>query len=309
MYVDGYGIPSTHPDAPAPPRPPARLTHPRRPSKPPEKGLLLDLLISFRVYDPDGDQEDTLPEGREELAAGEAGFRGGARGDGGGAAGLSDGSPAARREELEAMAAAAAPGGLAARPRRSVDGGGGGIAPLGHPLLAAGGGGGRAAAGEGGASVGFPGQPEARGGGGVADNTVGGGHGGPAGVGAVAAPAADGWGLQGGAREPSGSAGRNGDAGVDGSPTEGVGGDGGRGRGRGRRYFGLLSRDEWISASSSRVEKLNSRAPWKNSWTAEAPVNDRDDPYMTEDGNHLVFAVPRAPVDGAPCLVSEGSGV
>ncbi|CAN0373035.1 unnamed protein product, partial [Ectocarpus sp. 8 AP-2014] len=72
----------------------------------------------------------------------------------------------------------------------------------------------------------------------------------------------------------------------------------------GRRYFGLASRDEWISASSSRIEKLNSRAPWKNSWTEEAPVNDKEDPYLTEDGSHLVFAVPRAPVDGAPCLVA-----
>ena len=35
----------------------------------------------------------------------------------------------------------------------------------------------------------------------------------------------------------------------------------------------------------------------------QAPVNDKDDPYMTDNGQ-LVFAVPRAPVDGGPCLVS-----
>lgn len=35
----------------------------------------------------------------------------------------------------------------------------------------------------------------------------------------------------------------------------------------------------------------------------QAPVNDKDDPYLTDDGQ-LVFAVPRAPVDGGPCLVS-----
>lgn len=32
-------------------------------------------------------------------------------------------------------------------------------------------------------------------------------------------------------------------------------------------------------------------------------MNDKDDPYLTDDGQ-LVFAVPRAPVDGGPCLVS-----
>lgn len=117
-------------------------------------------------------------------------------------------------------------------------------------------------------------------GGGVAEAVVDG----------VAAPAAGGWGLAGGRRVAGGS------------DNVGGGAEGGR---RGRRYFGLASRDEWISASSSRIEKLNSRAPWKNSWTEEAPVNDKEDPYLTEDGSHLVFAVPRAPVDGAPCLVSQ----
>ncbi|CAM9626333.1 unnamed protein product, partial [Laminaria digitata] len=73
---------------------------------------------------------------------------------------------------------------------------------------------------------------------------------------------------------------------------------------RAHRYFGLPSRDEWIFASDSRIEKLNSRAPWENSWTEEAPVNDKDDPYLAEDGQ-LVFAVPRAPVDGGPCLVAN----
>lgn len=33
-------------------------------------------------------------------------------------------------------------------------------------------------------------------------------------------------------------------------------------------------------------------------------MNDSDDPYLTDDGK-LVFAVPRAPVDGAPNLVSR----
>lgn len=248
------------------------------------------------MYDPDGDQEEILPE-RHGGFAGEAGNQGHGVGDGGeeGAAGGAHASPAARREELEAMAAAAAPGGLAARPRRSVGGGGGGggVAPLDHPSLAAGvegrdGDGGAAAVGDGGALAGFPGQPDAGSGG--ADNAVAGGGGGrDAVVDAVAAPAADGWGLAGGG-EPSG---------------DGGGGGGGGSRRRGRRYFGLLSRDEWIPASSTRIEKLNSRAPWKNSWTEEAPVNDRDDPYLTEDGSRLVFAVPRAPVDGAPCLVSD----
>ena len=272
-----------------------------------DKGL--DLLVSFRVYDPDGDQEETLPERYEELA-GEAGSNRnhGAGDDGGevGIAGLPYASPTARQEELEAMAAAAAPGGLAARPPRSASGGGGGgggVVPLDHPLLAAGDGDGAAAAGEGSGLVGFPGQPGVGGGvDGVNHNAVGGGGGREAGIDAVAAPAADGWGLAGGGGEPVGG-------GADGNGDHRGGGGDGRGRGvgrrRGRRYFGLLSRDEWISASSSRIEKLNSRAPWRNSWTEEAPVNDRDDPYLTDDGNRLVFAVPRAPVDGAPCLVSD----
>ncbi|CAM9750665.1 unnamed protein product, partial [Sphacelaria rigidula] len=34
------------------------------------------------------------------------------------------------------------------------------------------------------------------------------------------------------------------------------------------------------------------------------PVNDIDDPYLTADGK-LVFAVARAPVDGAPFLVDN----
>lgn len=258
------------------------------------------------MYDPDGDQEETLPDMHGELSS-----QGDGDGDGGGngdedAAGLSHASPAARREELEAMAAAAAPGGLAARPRHSAaGGGGGGVAPLDHPLQAdergghrdAGGGGG-GAAGEGGLA-GFPGRPDAEDGAvGAAGSAFGGRGAADVGVDAVAAPAADGWGLAG--RGESGGAGG-------GDPVDGDegGGRGGGGRRRGRRYFGLLSRDEWISASSSRIEKLNSRAPRKNSWTEEAPINDMDDPYQTEDGIHLVFAVPRAPVDGAPFLVSD----
>lgn len=261
------------------------------------------------MYDPDGDEEETLPERHGELA-GEAGGDGEGGEQGTAGSGLPYASPVARQEELEAMAAAAAPGGLAAQPRRPASGGGGGgVAPHDHPLLAAGVGDGAAAAAVAGES-GSPGQqPDAEGGvDGVADNAVAvGGRNAAAGVEAVAAPAADGWGLAtGGGGELSGgtgSAGVNGDHGG-GGPAEGGGGGGGGGRRRGRRYFGLLSRDEWIPASSSRIEKLNSRAPWKNSWTEEAPVNDRADPYLTEDGSHLVFAVPRAPVDGAPCLVS-----
>lgn len=231
---------------------------------------VLDLLISFRVYDPDGDQEEPLPE-RHEAAAGEA--RHGGPAATASAARVLYSSPAARREEIEAMAAAAAPGGLAAHPRRAA-----GIAPL-DPLRAA-------VGGQGGA-----------GGGGDA------GEGRPDDAGAIAAPAAGGWGLTGG-RESGGVDGSDGGGGGHAAGRGGAG-EGGGGVGMGQRYFGLMSRDEWISASSSRIEKLNSRAPWKNSWTEEVPVNDKDDPYLTEDGAHLVFAVPRAPVDGSPCLVSD----
>lgn len=35
----------------------------------------------------------------------------------------------------------------------------------------------------------------------------------------------------------------------------------------------------------------------------QCPVQDTDDPYATPDGR-LIFAVSRAPVDGAPFLVS-----
>lgn len=67
----------------------------------------------------------------------------------------------------------------------------------------------------------------------------------------VAAPAAGGWSLSGG----------------------GDGGGGDREDNDDRyRYFGMSFRDEWISASSSRIEKLNSRAPWKNSWTEEVRI-------------------------------------
>ncbi|CAM9236271.1 unnamed protein product, partial [Ectocarpus fasciculatus] len=203
-----------------------------------DKGL--DLLVSFRVYHPDGDKEEALLPETHEILAGETGQ------DPGNAAGTLDASPAARREEAEAMAAAAAPGGL------------GGDAAGGRVLA----------------------EPLGAEGGGVAEAVVDG----------VAAPAAGGWGLAGGR------------GGAGGSDNVGEGAEGGR---RGRRYFGLVSRDEWISASSTRIEKLNSRAPWKNSWTEEAPVNDKEDPYLTEDGSRLVFAVPRAPVDGAPCLVAN----
>lgn len=73
---------------------------------------------------------------------------------------------------------------------------------------------------------------------------------------ALAAPVAGGW-LLGGKRVAVKSG--DGDTG---------GAEGGRVRG-GRRFFGLPFRDEWISATSNRIEKLNSRAPWKHSWTEE----------------------------------------
>lgn len=272
--------------------PPCPLFPTRATARKPHKEQ--DLLISFRVYDPDGDQEEPLPE-RHDASAGVAGQRGAAAtADAAGASLFA--STVASRDEAEAMAAAAAPGGLAARPPRAP-----GIAPLEPPRAAAGGGeggarggggGGGGEAGEGGGGLaGFPGRPHMEGGvRDAADAAVGVGPG----VDAIAAPAAGGWGSTAG-RESGGVGGGNG----------GGGGGGGGGVGRGRRYFGLLSRDEWISASSSRIEKLNSRAPWKNSWTEEVPVNDKDDPYLTEDGAHLVFAVPRAPVDGSPCLVSN----
>lgn len=198
-----------------PPPSPARLPCTRRKS---ERGL--DLLISYRVYDPDGDQEETLPDGYEP----------GERGD------LVPGiyaSPAARREELAAMAAAAAPGGLA--PRRittpPVD--------LDAPAIAT------ATAGVSGGDgvVGLASAPDR-------PDTGGNGDG-------VPAPAAGGWGLAG--RAESGGGGGGGE----------VGEERGESVRRVNRFFGLLSRDEWIMASSSRIEKLNSRAPWKNSWTEE----------------------------------------
>ncbi|CAN0486889.1 unnamed protein product, partial [Ectocarpus sp. 8 AP-2014] len=89
-----------------------------------DKGL--DLLVSFRVYHPDGDKEEALLPERHELLAGETGQ------DPGNAVGTLDASPAARREEEEAMAAAAAPGGLRG------DALGGGV--LADPLGAEGGG-------------------------------------------------------------------------------------------------------------------------------------------------------------------------
>ncbi len=258
-----------------------------------DKGL--DLLVSFRVYDPDGDQEEDEEEPLPEGVGGHQHRQGpGFAGQAGAAAGAAawssypSSSAAARREELEAMAAAAAPGGLAARPR----------------IVAA-------AAGEAGRG-GAEGRGEAAGAGaaivGVADAADGGGGGGggaAAGVGddaAIAAPAADGWGLAAAARGSDSAGGSNDGGDGAGVPVDVVEG----GTGGARRFFGLFASDEWISASSSRIEKLNSRAPWKNSWTEEAPVNDRNDPYLTEGGNRLVFAVTRAPVDGAPALVRDG---
>lgn len=57
------------------------------------------------------------------------------------------------------------------------------------------------------------------------------------------------------------------DSGVGGEDNVGV--DGARGVRRVYRYFGLTSPDEWIPASSGRIEKVNSRAPLRNCWTEE----------------------------------------
>lgn len=214
-------------------------------------------------------------------------------------------SPAARQGEAEAMAAAASPGGLSAERQLRVAGivgAGGGAIPL-EPGVP-----GRVVGEDGGVLAGVPERVAASGG--IVDAAgVAVGVGGDDNL--MAAPAAGGWPLTGRQESESlgGVHGRLGSVGSGGGPAEGIGGGGGGGGagagGRGgRRYFGLFSRDEWISASSSRIEKLNSRAPWKNCWTEEAPVNDSNDPYLADDGTRLVFAVPRAPVDGAPCLVS-----
>lgn len=187
----------------------------------------MDLLIAYRVYDPAGDQEEILGEGNEPGGEGEE--------EEGGGGDLIPGhcaSPAARREDAEAMAAVAAPGGLAPRQHRD------GVIPAG-PLAA---GNGDDAGEEEGLAAGVPGD--------------GGGN-----TGEVAAPAAGGWGLAGRGEARDDVSGGDGEA-------------GGEAR-RSCRYFGLVSWDEWISASSSRIEKLNSRAPWKNSWTEEVRRGER----------------------------------
>ncbi|CAM9294212.1 unnamed protein product [Scytosiphon promiscuus] len=269
-----------------------------------EKGL--DVLVSFRVYDEDGDKEEPMPE-RHDLA--EDGGRYSAHGlpsagAGGVAVGAGNKTPlnlsaAARREEAKARAAAASPGGLSTERQLCVAGIHGSA--------------GRADASEQGVSTRADG--EAGGSLGGVSEVVGASRGmvNAAGTGvhnAIAAPAAGGWGFTGRKEPGSVGSGRGHVDGVDGVGSSGGDADDGDGNGdtnsrRGRRYFGLFSRDEWISASSTRIEKLNSRAPWKNCWTEEAPVNDSSDPYLTDDGSRLVFAVPRAPVDGAPCLVDN----
>lgn len=187
------------------------------------------------MYDPHGDKEEVIPDG---YGAGESGNAGDPVHGSSNAS-----SPAARREELDAMAAAAAPGGLARRPQspRGTAGivGGetrdsnerdGGII-------------------NGGDAVGVS----------DADDTSASLHDRPIADGGFVNIAASGWGLAG---ETEGGEGVVNDGGDGGSSGDGA-------SGRVRRYFGLAGRDEWIRASSTRIEKLNSHAPWKNSWAAE----------------------------------------
>lgn len=178
-------------------------------------------------------------------------------------------SPAARRQEMESITAAAAPGGLARRPTSappppsaSSPSAGSGSAPAEPSLIAETAGGDGSSGGD---AVGGGGGGGGRALVGLRDPSAASAN--VFGVDGVAAlaPAADGWGLTGGV---GGGQGHDQDAGGDGS-REGVGGQGESGGRRAHRYFGLPSRDEWIFASDSRIEKLNSRAPWENSWTEE----------------------------------------
>ncbi|CAM9251015.1 unnamed protein product, partial [Choristocarpus tenellus] len=60
-----------------------------------------------------------------------------------------------------------------------------------------------------------------------------------------------------------------------------------------QRFFGWgAKRDEWLPSWSHRVQPLNSRASWRNSWTEEAPVDDSGDPELSVDGE-VVYAVVR----------------
>lgn len=175
-----------------------------------------ELLISYRVYDPDGDLKDVIMEPH------------GPRDDDSLVPGMYT-SFAAQTQELDAMAAAAAPGGLARKQLAAME-----VAAVENDFgdvdrvldveldLA---------------------EPGRR------DGNLNG----------VAAPAADRWSLvgRGHGRDSEGVRGDNVDV------------DGARGVRRMYRYFGLTSPDEWIPASSGRIEKVNSRAPLRNCWTEE----------------------------------------
>lgn len=164
-----------------------------------------DLLITYRVYDPEGNQEEIWPDDYEpdavDLVGGHAS------------------SPEGQKDEAEAMAAAAQPGGLsgrvASRFRRQLQEGEeeeeGGI----HDEFS---------------------QPP---GGDFAEGRI------------AAASARSEWRAT-SLAEPGKDA-----------------GDASFGGFRCRRYFGLPFEDEWIPATSNRIEKLNSRASWKISWTEE----------------------------------------
>ena len=194
-----------------------------------------DLLIGYRVYHPDGDFEEAVNEDHEPR----------------GEASLVPGtyvSTDARRKELDAMAAAATLGGLARRGRAEV-------------------------------AVAVAGGPHEAGDGIMEDAAVymdpildldlaepalrdAGGD-----IASVEAPAAGGLGIVGRLRG-RGQGGAPGRVAI----SDGLGvelGQGVRGPGMIHRYFGLALPNEWIPASSSRIEKLNSKASWGRSWTEE----------------------------------------
>lgn len=162
-----------------------------------------DLLITYRVYDPEGNQEEIWPDEYEPdavyLVGGQAS------------------SPEGQKDEAEAMAAVAEPGGLSGR-----------VASR------------------------FRGQPQdGEGEGGIHDEFSQ-PPGGDVGEGRIAAASARGEWRSTSLAEPGKDAGNASFRGF-----------------RCRRYFGLPFEDEWIPATSNRIEKLNSRASWKISWTEE----------------------------------------
>lgn len=171
-----------------------------------------ELLISYRVYDPEGDLKDVIIEPQ------------GARDDDTLVPGMYT-SFAPQSQEFAAMAAAAAPGGLARKQLTAM-----GITAVENdfadvdPVLDVE------------LDLAEPGRREGN-------------------LNGVAAPAAGRWTFV------------SRDSGVVGEDNVGV--DGARGVRRVYRYFGLTSPDEWIPATSGRIEKVNSRAPLRNCWTEE----------------------------------------